>query len=167
MGKDGQGQKGTFWNNANVLYLVLGGGYKSVHNCQNSSNEQFRSMLIKVNYTSIELPYNTPHTHTHTRPDDSAPALIKFAAGLKAKGKVPFGLLEKLNYMYKVIVASSSFRQRGAWCTNLPSEASKPCVVDEAFNAQRASWASLPHCIRWLTERELAGGSFGRGALSY
>lgn len=73
--------------------------------------------------------------HSHTWPGDSAPALEKFAAGLRTNAKVPFGLLEKLNYTYKVFVASLSFKQHGAWNTNVPGEASDPSDVDKAFDA--------------------------------
>lgn len=61
MGKDEQGQKGTFWNNANIL------SYKSFHNCQNSSKEHFGPMMIYVQQTSIEHACVYTLTHIHTR----------------------------------------------------------------------------------------------------
>lgn len=33
-----QGQNETYWDDGNVLYLVLGGGYTDVYSCQISSN---------------------------------------------------------------------------------------------------------------------------------
>lgn len=48
-----QRAKGTFWNDGNVLYLILSGDYMATYNYQNSLNQTPKTSALYINCTTI------------------------------------------------------------------------------------------------------------------
>lgn len=46
-------QKGTFWDDRDVLYLVLSSDYMGIHSCQTSLHQTLKTSALYVNYTTI------------------------------------------------------------------------------------------------------------------
>lgn len=45
--------KGTFWNDGNVLYLILSGDYMATYNYQNSLNQTPKTSALYINCSTI------------------------------------------------------------------------------------------------------------------